>query len=521
MKIARIPTIRSRLLLLAMACIIPASLAAVALISYNYHQGRAQLVRESMGTARAMMSTVDRDLAGMQAALFSLATSPHLASDNLAAFYGQAKDVLKTQHADSIFLLDPTFQQRLNTLRPFGSEPPPRVDSGLRQVFQTGRPVMTDIFFGPVAKKHLIAVGVPVFRGDKVIYVLGASVLPDVLSRLLTQQRLPPGWIGVVLDSTGTIVARTHQMERFVGTKGAPAAVALMRQQIEGSLDTQSVEGIPIISVFSRSEVSNWTVAIGIPSQTLSAELARRLWWLIAGALVLMLSSLAFAWTIGGRIAGAIHELVAPALALGRGEAVRVPSLRLKEADEVGQALTAASAMLAAAQHKANHDALTGLANRTMFEEILDHQLAICRRTNANLAILYIDLDGFKLVNDSHGHAIGDEVLRAVAARIVGAVRKSDLAARLGGDEFAIILIHAELDAARGIAAKLIDCLSSPYPVGALSVEISASIGVACYPQSGSTREALSQRADEEMYRAKAGGKRRYLVAGAAEAAEE
>jgi diguanylate cyclase (GGDEF)-like protein len=169
--------------------------------------------------------------------------------------------------------------------------------------------------------------------------------------------------------------------------------------------------------------------------------------------------------------------------------------------------------MLMAAQHRANHDGLTSLANRSLFDAMLGNHLAMCRRNKTNLAILYIDLDGFKPVNDVHGHATGDEVLRAVAARLKSAIRDSDVAARLGGDEFGVILVNAGLEAAQGVAAKLIDALSIPYSLGSLTLDISASIGIAGYPESGTTSEALSHRADEAMYKAKAAGKRSYAVA--------
>src|SRR5207342_1641274 len=103
-----------------------------------------------------------------------------------------------------------------------GSKPPAAVDAGLRRVFETGRPVTTDMFLAPISGKPLIAIGVPVFRGDTVAYVLGAGILPGQLSGLLTQQHLPEDWIAVIFDSAGTIVARTHQIERFLGKKGAP-----------------------------------------------------------------------------------------------------------------------------------------------------------------------------------------------------------------------------------------------------------------------------------------------------------
>src|SRR4029077_6470306 len=162
---------------------------------------------------------------------------------------------------------------------------------------------------------------------------------------------------------------------------------------------------------------------------------------------------------------------------LGYGEAVIVPSLPLREADEVGQALTKASQMLISAQHRANHDALTGLANRALFYEILTQQLAICVRGNANLTIAFIDLDGFKLVNDRHGHAIGDEVLCTVATRLKNGIREADLAVRLGGDEFALILIHANLKEAQTVAQKLVDSLSARYQIGSLDLDVARDHG--------------------------------------------
>jgi diguanylate cyclase (GGDEF)-like protein/PAS domain S-box-containing protein len=181
--------------------------------------------------------------------------------------------------------------------------------------------------------------------------------------------------------------------------------------------------------------------------------------------------------------------------------------LQIDELKKSNQALERSNAELLQAQHRAHHDALTGLANRALFNEIVDHQLAICGRTETSLAVLYIDLDGFKAVNDTHGHATGDELLCAVAARLKNGIRSSDLAARLGGDEFAIVLVSTGTEAAAAVAAKLADSVSMPYPIGQLTIEISASIGVAGYPDSGTSSEALLHSADETMYRAKAGRK--------------
>jgi diguanylate cyclase (GGDEF)-like protein len=218
---------------------------------------------------------------------------------------------------------------------------------------------------------------------------------------------------------------------------------------------------------------------------------------------LLLLSSLAMAWIIGGRIGRSIRGLAAHAL--GRGETVTVPPARLREANEVGQALVKASTMLKEAQYRGLHDALTGLANRTLFTEIVDHQLAVCRRTGIPLAILYVDLDGFKAVNDTHGHATGDLLLQAATGRLKNRIRSSDLAARLGGDEFAIVLGNTNMKGATTIADKLADSISKPYSIGPLTIEISASIGIAEYPDSGTTSDALLRSADRSMYNVKLG----------------
>jgi hypothetical protein len=117
MRPGRIPTIRSRLALLVIACVVPASLMAVALISYNYERERGRLVRDSIATARALSSAMDRDLTGVQSALYTLATSPHLPSNDFRAFHSQAKEVLPNLIANNIVLIDASGQHRVNTLR--------------------------------------------------------------------------------------------------------------------------------------------------------------------------------------------------------------------------------------------------------------------------------------------------------------------------------------------------------------------------------------------------------------------
>jgi diguanylate cyclase (GGDEF)-like protein len=190
-----------------------------------------------------------------------------------------------------------------------------------------------------------------------------------------------------------------------------------------------------------------------------------------------------------------------------------VPPLHLREADDVGKALMLASEMLQYAKFQSTHDALTGLANRLLFNEIVNQQISVSERADSSLAVIYVDLDGFKAVNDAHGHSFGDLLLHQVAERLKSGIRESDVAARLGGDEFAALLLGASELSAMTAANKLVEMLSVPYTIKDVQVSISASIGVACYPECGKTSQELLQIADKCMYSAKAGGKRQVVSA--------
>jgi diguanylate cyclase (GGDEF)-like protein len=164
--------------------------------------------------------------------------------------------------------------------------------------------------------------------------------------------------------------------------------------------------------------------------------------------------------------------------------------------------------------HQSLHDALTGLPNRVLVYDRAERMLARARREQTPAAALYIDIDGFKAVNDSFGHAAGDELLVVLAARLGGAIRESDTVGRLGGDEFAVLVEHSALDASPELVAeRLLDVLGQPIELtaaGGRSVSVTASIGIA-YGQEVSA-EKLLQDADVALYEAKAGGKNRFTV---------
>ena len=159
-------------------------------------------------------------------------------------------------------------------------------------------------------------------------------------------------------------------------------------------------------------------------------------------------------------------------------------------------------------EHLALHDSLTELPNRRFFMELAQKNISLAQRTGERFALMAIDLDDFKLINDVHGHSAGDEMIRVMARRIATTVRDADIAARFGGDEFAIVQTCAsQPHLAIALAERLLDVLRAPVYLDGAEVTASVSIGVALYPDDGITVQDLLRNADTAMYRAKADGK--------------
>lgn len=166
-------------------------------------------------------------------------------------------------------------------------------------------------------------------------------------------------------------------------------------------------------------------------------------------------------------------------------------------------------------EHEATHDPLTGLLNRRGMFDLLSQAIARVKRTRASLALLFIDLDGFKQINDTHGHEAGDAVLREVAARLQASIRQTDTAARLGGDEFTVILenIKHGIPDANMLAQKILETLQHPIQLDSVTATISASIGISMHhPDDERSADQLVNAADSAMYTAKHAGKNQVCV---------
>lgn len=164
-----------------------------------------------------------------------------------------------------------------------------------------------------------------------------------------------------------------------------------------------------------------------------------------------------------------------------------------------------------ALQHMAYHDPLTGLPNRALFNDRLALAIAQAERKRQKLAVMLLDLDHFKGINDTLGHSAGDQLLQAVAERLTGLLRKGDTVARLGGDEFMLMLPEvARVEDAAKVAEKILAAIQEPFVLDSHKLQITTSIGITIYPDDGENADAQITQADIAMYRAKRGGRNNY-----------
>ena len=201
-----------------------------------------------------------------------------------------------------------------------------------------------------------------------------------------------------------------------------------------------------------------------------------------------------------------LHSTLAQEFAV-RDELLREIAQARLELARVHQELAGTQEQALQAQHLASHDALTELPNRACLHHRLSQLLPTAVAEHRSLAVLFLDLDGFKLVNDTYGHAAGDELLRIVARRLARTVRREDTVARLGGDEFACVLDGlATREHAMVLATKLGHAVRAPCRIGDAVITVGVSIGVALCPGDGDSPDDLLLQADMAMYRAKRAG---------------
>ena len=335
-------TIRFWLNCLVVACIVPAVIVTTFIIYRSINQERALLERDTIGTARALSQAVDAELNGARSAILVLSKSQNLVSGNLGSFYDEAQQVVDALNIDNIVLSDVRGQQLVNTLRSYGTALPLHDREQLQRVIATGQPVISDLFIGAVAQKPIIIIEAPVLVEGKTVYALAFGIFPERLSQILRRQKMPADWVAAIVDSSNTIVARTIGGEDFVGKKISADLMRELTTADEGFFEGKTIEGIPVLSSFSRSQFSGWAVAIGIPKETLFSVLWQALLTNALAALGLLASGVLLAGFISARIVGSIRALRDPAASLGLSAPTLVPAIKIQEVHELGQSLVSA-----------------------------------------------------------------------------------------------------------------------------------------------------------------------------------
>ncbi|HSN40954.1 MAG TPA: diguanylate cyclase [Burkholderiales bacterium] len=396
------------------------------------------------------------------------------------------------------------------------------IQAGLAGKSSVGRPAM-----GRAVKEPVLSIGAPIRNEKKEVkgVLVGVTTLaaPGFLNSFL-QSRIGGTTGGFLLISPkDKLFVASSQPDMVLKPTPAPGINALHDRAMAGYRGTGitvNANGIEEVSAIASVPSTGWFVVARLPSSEAFATVERMKHLLINGAI---LSILVFAIAVPIGLYFVFRHLFRAAAHADRmtlGELPLAP-LPVTRNDEVGHLISSFNRLLVKLNDKqaelariAHHDELTGLPNRSLLYDRTHQLLARARRKETKVAVLFMDLDGFKDINDTLGHKAGDEILQEVANRFSRIVRQADTLSRMGGDEFVLVLADLANNAeelASAVAAKLIDALKVPFQIRGTSRIVGVSIGIAVGNGKGSP-ETLLHAADQALYEAKKAGRGRYVI---------
>ncbi|GHT90219.1 hypothetical protein FACS1894101_2460 [Betaproteobacteria bacterium] len=367
------------------------------------------------------------------------------------------------------------------------------------------------------------------------------------LSELFTeiQSELPLGFHFYFADNNGVFVSDNNAMSELIRSDESPNLIQGLfpmaqrivsgeRDSIVTNIQGRKPEDFEALAAFYRVRIADFSnerffiLGLSEPLRNIRQEsslLAGNIW-----RIVLSFSCLALliAWGVSQAVLQPLARILTSVRRFAAGDSGENLPLPTGRQDEVGllargveemqnqirAQVTALEENHHAMMHMAHHDALTGLPNRLTFFTLLENAIAQARRQGRKLAVLFVDLDRFKVINDQYGHQAGDELLLAVARRLRSGVRASDTAARLSGDEFVVLLnpIHSDEEACL-VTEKLLQRFNQPVELEEVTLPIHASIGISLFPDHGQTPQVLLEAADVAMYASKASGRNKCSLA--------
>jgi diguanylate cyclase (GGDEF)-like protein len=367
-----------------------------------------------------------------------------------------------------------------------------------------------------------MAVAIPGPDGQPVAIITGTTaILEENFLKPVYEQKLGDSGGVLVIDPQANMIVTSSNRPQLLAPAAAPGVNPMhdkARTGWRGVGETTAASGRRVISAIVSIPAAGWFLVAHQPTD----QAYRPVWKvernLFAVSTLIIVGTLVGLYLLLSYLLGPLTEAARRLHAMARQEA-SVDFLTVRRHDEIGQMVTGFNSLLttlreredelrlneAQMKHMAHHDALTGLPNLQLFRDRLTQGLGHAQRSGGSLSLLYLDLDRFKPINDAHGHHIGDAVLREIAQRVSGVLRKNDTFARIGGDEFAIILADAadkpgQVD---NVAEKCREAITAPILADGQEVSVGVSIGIAHFPADGTTDAELVQAADKRMYQVK------------------
>jgi diguanylate cyclase (GGDEF)-like protein len=392
------------------------------------------------------------------------------------------------------------------------------------ETMATGQPVISEPRLGQVAQRPIVFMTTPLKdAAGRTIGVLAAALYPGdnhLFGKLESIKLGQSGYFVVLAPQHNLIVSATDQ-SRVMQAMPAKGLNPLLDRRLEQGYDGPGVsvtsQGDETFSVSRRMKTTGWLVLAGVPTQEAFASIAALRWQVYLAAFLLSVLVAFALYQIVRRQWAPIDSAGARIRRMTEGREPFAP-LPIERKDEIGSLLDDFNELILwrkkaerQMEYLAHHDTLTGLPNRVLVQDRFVQAKSRADRDGTKLALLFLDLDGFKTINDSLGHGVGDALLRQIAERLGGCVRDSDTISRLGGDEFLVLLSGiASADDTGPVLLKVLERLHEPVRVEARELSTSVSIGVSIYPDDGRDFDTLLKKADMAMYRAKDAGRNTY-----------